>query len=144
MLQVLHMRQSGLDLYSVPSWAERAGISDTDFDCTDMDLPVPKADIPKLGTEFALFAQWAFGPHGIPSLRLLAFGDFSHDGRFRDTTLLLCRREIPDTWGSDAGSSDTFLRFREMKKGEDRELWDLYERELGVLAACSTDSLLTF
>jgi hypothetical protein len=33
-------------------------------------------------SSFWEFTNWAFGPHGLPTLEVLAFGDFSHDGRF--------------------------------------------------------------
>lgn len=140
------MRQSGPDLSFGHSWAKKAPTRPgTAFDYTGMDLPVPVAELPQLGTAFARFAQWVFGPDGISSPRLPAYGDFSYDGRFGSKTLLLCRREIPDTWSTcDARYSNEFwfLRFRLMKEGEDRELWELYEREFGVLAACLTGSLL--
>ncbi|KAI2868709.1 hypothetical protein CBS147323_11290 [Aspergillus niger] len=44
--------------------------------------------------EFLLLAQWAFGPTGLPALQILAFGDFSHDGRYREQQILIRRRRI--------------------------------------------------
>lgn len=32
--------------------------------------------------EIVSFAEWAFGPCGLPALRVLAFGDFSHGSRY--------------------------------------------------------------
>ncbi|KAI9784369.1 MAG: hypothetical protein M1816_000893 [Peltula sp. TS41687] len=43
----------------------------------------------------AEFAQWAFGPTGYPALQVLAYGDFSYEGRYERYNLLLCRRESP-------------------------------------------------
>ncbi|RSL77479.1 hypothetical protein CEP52_017714 [Fusarium oligoseptatum] len=34
-----------------------------------------------LSREFSHFAEWAFGPRGIPSLDVIVFGDFSYGGR---------------------------------------------------------------
>lgn len=130
-LQVLHMRQSGGDLRTkYPSWARSAGVE------------LPEARPPRLETSFFDFAQWVFGPSGIRSLRLLAYGDFSYEGRFAHTTLLLCRQDAPrDTQDSDDQDARRFPRFREVRKGEDRQLWELFERERHVLAACPCDSL---
>ncbi|KAJ9130920.1 hypothetical protein NKR23_g11970 [Pleurostoma richardsiae] len=133
-LQVLHMRQSGPALRYYSSWAKPADTDDT-VDWAGMDLPDGK--FPRLGRSFIEFAQWAFGSTGIQSLRLLAYGDFSYNERFAYSTLLLCRRDPPRGQEGDA----RFLRFREVKEGEDRELWELYERELCFLAACPTDAL---
>ncbi|GLA21385.1 hypothetical protein AnigIFM62618_010696 [Aspergillus niger] len=44
--------------------------------------------------DFVLLAQWAFGPTGLPALQILAFGDFSHDGRYREQQILIRRRRI--------------------------------------------------
>ncbi|KAL9110149.1 MAG: hypothetical protein Q9227_005208 [Pyrenula ochraceoflavens] len=37
--------------------------------------------------------DWAFSPRGLPNIELIAFGDFSNDGRYRDQTLLF--RPVP-------------------------------------------------
>ena len=44
--------------------------------------------------DLADFAEWAFGPTGFPNLLVLAYGDFSHQGRFRWTNLLFCRNSV--------------------------------------------------
>ncbi|KAI2736050.1 hypothetical protein DTO013E5_9205 [Penicillium roqueforti] len=41
--------------------------------------------------EFLSFAEWVFGPCGIPSLQVLAFGDFSHEERYREQQFLIRR-----------------------------------------------------
>ncbi|KAJ6033836.1 hypothetical protein N7460_000247 [Penicillium canescens] len=41
--------------------------------------------------EFLSFAEWAFGPCGIPSLQVLAFGDFSHEERYQEQQFLVRR-----------------------------------------------------
>ena len=129
------MRQSGPDLRHYSGWCKQAEKDDGPFDFAGMNLP--DREFPRLGRSFVDFAQWAFGPAGIRSLRLLAYGDFSYDGRFAYATLLLCRRDSPRGKEDD----ERFLRFREVKEGEDRELWELYEQELHVLTACPTSTL---
>lgn len=39
------------------------------------------------------FAEWAFGPRGLPALKVLAFGDFSHEDRYPGQQLLVRRVE---------------------------------------------------
>ncbi|KAK1965444.1 hypothetical protein LY78DRAFT_95204 [Colletotrichum sublineola] len=140
-LRILHMRQSGPDLERYPSWAQSASEDDLPFDFAGIDLPV-SSKFPTLGKSFVEFAQWVFGPSGIRSLRLLAYGDFSYDGRFERATLLLCRRDASCNTG-DSGTKDANRRlyFREVVKGEDAELWGLYEREKHVIVACPCDTL---
>ncbi|KAJ5775836.1 uncharacterized protein N7511_000847 [Penicillium nucicola] len=41
--------------------------------------------------DFVSFADWAFGPDGLPALQVLAFGDFSHGDRYRDQQFLIRR-----------------------------------------------------
>jgi hypothetical protein len=38
------------------------------------------------------FADWAFGPTGLPRLEVLAFGDFSYDERYRKQRFLARRK----------------------------------------------------
>ncbi|KAI2787058.1 hypothetical protein POX_f07413 [Penicillium oxalicum] len=42
---------------------------------------------------FLSFATWAFSPQGIPSLKALAFGDFSHEDRYEAQRFLIRRRD---------------------------------------------------
>ncbi|MCJ1435902.1 hypothetical protein MMC27_005278 [Xylographa pallens] len=102
------------------------------------------------------FAIWAFGPTGLPKLRILASGDFSHKGRYDDCNFLLCRRSQaqPDTdsesepdYESEPDTDPeiitiTSLRrpYRVMKK-EDWSLWDGIEGGFAMLEACPTDPL---
>lgn len=137
---MLHVRQSGPDLGHYPSWAESADDDDPAFDIAAADFA--GADFPALGTSFVEFAQWAFGPDGIRSLRLLAYGDFSYEGRFAEASLLFCRQE--EAVGAGNGGklgAGPFLRFREVREGQDWELWDLFESENRFLRACPCDTL---
>ena len=74
------------------------------------------------------FASWAFGPSGLPDLEVLAYGDFSFQGR--QPNILLCR-----------SGDDSVPGFRELKK-EDRRLWELVQKNTDFLEACPEDYLL--
>jgi hypothetical protein len=41
--------------------------------------------------EFLSFADWAFGPSGLPNLEILAFGDFSYEDRYSSQQFLVRR-----------------------------------------------------
>lgn len=45
----------------------------------------------ELTEHFHDLAQWAFGPEGLSSLRVIAYGDFSHKGRYARSNLFLSR-----------------------------------------------------
>ncbi|KXG45117.1 uncharacterized protein PGRI_096040 [Penicillium griseofulvum] len=49
--------------------------------------------------DFVSFAEWAFGPGGLPALQVLAFGDFSRGDQYRGQQFLM-RRSYP-AWESD-------------------------------------------
>lgn len=135
------MRQSGGDLIRYYLGWDKPLERDVElFDFVGIDLPVER--FPMVGDAFIDFAQWVFGPTGIRSLRLLAYGDFSYEGRFGQSTLLLCRRDPSCGTEYSAGEeASQVLRFRDVKKGEDAELWGLFEREKHVLTACPCDTL---
>lgn len=124
-----------------PCWANVDERNEERYDLSLAGLPEQR--LHRLGGPFKNLAQWVFGPNGIRSLRLLAYGDFSEDGRFQQDTLLLCRRDSPREGGL-LGTDDAskHFSFREVRRGEDTELWELYEREKQVLEACPRDSLL--
>lgn len=42
-------------------------------------------------TELCNFADWAFGPDGIPNLKLLAYGDFTCEDPHSQQQVILCR-----------------------------------------------------
>ncbi|KAJ5365277.1 hypothetical protein N7517_008163 [Penicillium concentricum] len=78
--------------------------------------------------DFVSFAEWAFGPGGLPALQVLAFGDFSHGDRYRGQQFLM-RRAYP-VWDSDgkglAGltcDDTTRLPFRPADMA-DPSIWD--------------------
>lgn len=77
------------------------------------------------------FAQWAFGPEGLPQLQVLAFGYFSQDARFRENCMLMARHK--------SESSD--ITFRLISKGDLASLPG-FEGALEFLQACPKDTLL--
>jgi hypothetical protein len=78
------------------------------------------------------FAQWAFGPTGFPSLRVIAFGDFSYEGRFPLDNLFLCRNIMSAqlSQNADAGSN-----FHQLTR-EDPMWKDLLNKYYDFLQAC--------
>lgn len=59
-------------------------------------LPIHGRVSVDLTSDFREIAQWAFGPDGFPALRLIAFRDFSSQGRYLSGNVLLCRQINPN------------------------------------------------
>ena len=73
------------------------------------------------------FAEWAFGPDGIVSLEVIAYGDFAFPEMCRDGNALLCR--------TVNGQSSSSL-FQVL--GEDNEaLWEWTQSHMDALSACA-------
>ena len=79
------------------------------------------------------FAQWAFGSTGLPQLRVLAFGDFSHGelGRYHDRNVLLCRQPL----------ESAKCTFRMARKDEPGIFGDI-RRPFDLLSACPKEPIL--
>jgi hypothetical protein len=74
------------------------------------------------------FAEWAFGPDGLPALQVLAFGDFSHGDRYRSQQFLMRRAYSPWECGGKvlaglACDDTTRLPFRPADMS-DPSIWD--------------------
>ncbi|KAJ5230968.1 hypothetical protein N7489_011676 [Penicillium chrysogenum] len=74
------------------------------------------------------FAEWAFGPDGLPALQVLAFGDFSHGDRYRSQQFLMRRAYFPWECGGKvlaglACDDTTRLPFRSADMS-DPSIWD--------------------
>jgi hypothetical protein len=80
----------------------------------------------QLAPEMHSFAQWAFGPKGLPSLRVLAFGRFSDESQHLQYDVLLCR---------DPSSSDG-QSFRCVDIKTDQLGRDVFEQYGDFLQAC--------
>ncbi|KAH8679710.1 hypothetical protein BGZ60DRAFT_235687 [Tricladium varicosporioides] len=102
------------------------------FNMYEMSLLPPK---------LRAFTNWAFGPDGLPMLEVLAFGDFSYDGRFRNHNHLFCRHTRlirPLENDSSQQSEDEWVpTFRPIGVGYKE--WDLINRNKMFLAACPTN-----
>jgi hypothetical protein len=58
----------------------------------------------KVDSALLQFALWAFSEDGLPDLQILAWGDFSHNGRWRACNALLCRdQSLLRKWASTSG-----------------------------------------
>lgn len=55
------------------------------------------------------FVRWAFGSRGLAKLRVVAFGDFSHDGRYADKCLLFYRQRIGSPHGFRLASREDVI-----------------------------------
>ncbi|KAM5447010.1 hypothetical protein MaudCBS49596_006190 [Microsporum audouinii] len=77
-------------------------------------------------------AQWVFGERGLPSLQLLAYGDFSYNGRYSSANVLFCRQQ-----GSHAAGGKTY---RHATKDDSFAL-DLLRQYSHVLQACPSDRM---
>jgi hypothetical protein len=108
--------------------------------------PFDIAEILRLPAELLRFANWAFGPNGLPTLQVLAFGDFSYDGRSHIHNKLFCRHtwsiRNPENDILQQSEDELVLTFRLVREN-DRELWDLIDRNTEFLEACPTDSIVT-
>lgn len=87
---------------------------------------------------FISFARWVFGPQGIPSLRVLAFGDFSHEDRY-EAQRFLVRRLDPLKESRVVSECLGFVPL----DFADLESWDgLSGNGARFLAACPGNSLM--
>ncbi|MCJ1358475.1 MAG: hypothetical protein MMC33_008475 [Icmadophila ericetorum] len=99
-------------------------------------------------TDMQCLAQWAFGPHGLPDLQILAFGDFSHKGRYKDHTALLCRDEaaikrmVSKRKGLRSDGKMSEWTYRHLRE-DDMELQELLRRNMSALEACAVDGIFT-
>ena len=90
-LRLLHIRRSGAEI--PPFFSEGISV----WTMNEIPGTISLEDFLKVGTwDYGLweFARWAFGPKGLPKLRILVFGDFSYDGRYKESNLLLRRQGL--------------------------------------------------
>ncbi|KMU81605.1 hypothetical protein CISG_09218 [Coccidioides immitis RMSCC 3703] len=127
LLKVLHIRGSGSDALKYKSFImQRDKYINNGKEC------------PKVTTKFHHFAEWIFRPEDFPSMKVLATGDFSHNGQYSKTNVILCQREVSDPPKTISG------RFYRFAKESDAGLWLLLETYSSALAACPTDSILEY
>jgi hypothetical protein len=122
-LRLLHIRQSGLDLWAETSWALK------DVENDDHVL--------KFRHSFLAFGRWAFGPLGFPSLRVIAYGDFSYDGRYEDSQVLIGRNTVNESQGHRSDGQP----YR-VTTPKDDQYGGLIEKHMAALAACPSGPLM--
>jgi hypothetical protein len=79
------------------------------------------------------FADWAFGPTGLPNLLVIAFGDFSHDRRFSESHIFIFRELTPST-----------KLFRFADRGIHDHLLDGIQGAQRMLGTCPTQPILKY
>jgi hypothetical protein len=84
------------------------------------------------------FANWVFGPDGIPALDILAYGDFSFQGRQPNVLFGRPQDMIADEEGAASSPGPKF----HVVTPQDTRLWDLVQDNLDFLEACPEDYLL--
>ncbi|KAG8405735.1 hypothetical protein J3458_021673 [Metarhizium acridum] len=152
-LKVLHIRQSGSDLKHYASWAvegqdrtSRQGsvashdsmesLPWTDSSVTSLPTEMEDATVRheawlrhRMRNEFCRFAEWVFGPYGISSLRIMAFGDFAYGGRSITNNFLFGRNT----------EGNSHFRLLSEYEPEWKNIRDEYRHALG---ACPVEALL--
>lgn len=87
--------------------------------------------------ELRAFAEWAFGKDGIPSLKVIACGDYTYGGRrsrYRPVDVILCRPK------AESGEAFCILhKFNDEVKEERADITDAYR---DVLEACPSERIL--
>ncbi|KAJ5346162.1 hypothetical protein N7452_004166 [Penicillium brevicompactum] len=135
------------------SWSDLANIINDDSTSPviwDMDqsdsagkfLPVSEAD------EFVSFAEWAFGPTGLPNLQILALGDFSHKDRFQKQQCLIRRRchkkerRYEDYPRSSCGHEPEFSPCFCATNAADDQIWGGPSVGARLLSACPASGVI--
>jgi hypothetical protein len=77
------------------------------------------------------FAEWAFGPDGLPGLQLFAYGDFSCQGLFDEYNALFCRAEVSESSPTSFEPVVPFIG----------PLWSVVEPHMEALGSCAFRSL---
>lgn len=85
-------------------------------------------------------ASWAFGPDGLLNLQVLAYGDFSYQGRYIEDTFVFGRnRSGKYPRGSTQSSNNSDFGYSLLQKNERNDVMALYG---DFLEACPVDALL--
>jgi hypothetical protein len=142
--KILHVRRFGEGCLNGP----RVGIYETTngnkstlVDSLGSTRDRSMAEILDSNQPLKQFANWVFGPDGLLSLRVLAFGDFSYMDRLRDSNHLLCRH----SWSFQHPRTKEVvaLAFRHVEK-TDHVLWSLVELNKDFLGACPTEPIFEY
>lgn len=117
-----------------------------DDDCSEAAEPTFSSSLIEVRNLIA-FAKWAFGPRGFPHLRILAYGDFSYDGRYSQQQILLSRAHCSPPINSGLEKSYYQAQIQQAPPFRLLTVSDLQAREdLGIdrqfLECCPVDNLL--
>jgi len=130
--------------YNDPGWNVLRPVIDSDFATTPIGERAMTA-MPSAPQDLLSFAQWAFGPTGLPDLKVLAYGDFSFKGRYAWQNWLFCRSQFgiehAERCGSGRSTRLRELTFREITKS-DWELQELIDGYSEMLEACPEDMIM--
>lgn len=110
-------------------------------------LPLPKRQAMSLDPHRAQqvpdlsdLASWAFGPDGLLNLQVLAYGDFSYQGRYIEDTFVFGRnRSANSLRGSTRSLDKSSFGYSLLQKDERNDVMALYG---DFLEACPVDALL--
>lgn len=80
------------------------------------------------------FADWVFGPDGIPELLVLAYGDFAFREIHEHHNVLYCRNDVVQGGGH-------VPNFKPLEPTNEA-LWDWVQGNMDALSACAYKSLL--
>jgi hypothetical protein len=117
-----------------PATASR--LHDAEYEA-DVDVMYELNNLPE---NLLPFAHWAFGADGIPSLQVLAYGDFSFKDRFRSRNHILCRQAWKIYTARD-DKEDNVLPFRPIRNS-DTQMMELVSENMDFLGACAEDSIV--
>ncbi|PNY25514.1 AAA family ATPase [Tolypocladium capitatum] len=129
-LELVHIRQSGRDLmyHGVGSYA-------MDPDTRRRHGRIQVSAVSDLRDDFLYFAMWLFGPHGIASVKALAFGDFAcgflYNRQWPGHNFVMLR--------NDCALPKPPFSFLNLTSEHGRDFVDRHRR---VLEACPTDQLI--
>lgn len=155
-LKVLHLRQTGrdkrrwgslvLDLHRQPSDKDEAldGLEFRTRERQSQEICITNADHSALQGllkhSFCSLVEWAFGPEGIPSLQVIACGDFAHGRNGEDLhNIFVCRNA--DT-AADCGDGRLYRVFDARDKKHQHEWAPLVRPYWRFLEACPNGQLL--
>ncbi|KAI9889351.1 MAG: hypothetical protein M1814_005519 [Vezdaea aestivalis] len=147
-LILLHIRRSGSDMAghmtkrgNMFEYPSNSNSEDEDENANNEDLDdgtMQMSEIDKLDMELPeilrSFAFWAFGVDGIPSLQILAYGEFSYGSRFESESYMLCRQAL-------TLPGDEAIPFRLIRES-DLELAQFIRENMDCLAACPEEPIV--
>ncbi|PYI34180.1 hypothetical protein BP00DRAFT_423472 [Aspergillus indologenus CBS 114.80] len=118
--KLLHIRASGVVLEKLSSHEQPSWSSAQLYNYRYGDDPPYGPD------DIFEFAKWAFSDDGLPNLAVLAWGDFSYEGRYSRFSALLGR------------SRDGYRPLT----SADVSFWDIVQNNMDMLASCPLDDIM--